>query len=360
MKKFFFITSKMAVSLFTVIVLFTACKKDKDGTPGYKSGELVFKSVFPDEGGGGTMVTISGNGFGDIRSVIFDKGDISAAFNPTLNSPGNIIFRVPNDVNGGPQNIILTNGAGKTLSVPFNALAFPVVNTTSLYDFVAGTEITLTGNNLDDVSSVVLTGTTTAAEILAKDKTSITIKMPASTVIKSSLDLTNVTGTVTTSFVYAYRPLNFVIFDDVLGEGTHGMGQIQSWSWDLNGMNPDGEFKKEGTSALKVDYKGGGGMSLFLGSNWSDQVFTDVFMPAYLSFWVRAKGEDANIIIRPDSPWPVAGASTGEHTFTAYKDVWTYYKIPTSFISGGFARLNLQLQGSTERTIYFDNMMFGK
>ncbi len=359
MKKILFATKQLAVYLLTASILLTACKKDKDGTPGYKSGDLTFKSVFPEEGGGGTMVTISGNGFGDIRTIVFDKGDVPATFNPTLNSTGNIIFRVPNEVNGGPQNIILTNGAGKTLSVPFNALAFPVVNTTSLYDFVAGTEITLTGNNLDDVTKVVLKGTTAEAEILSQDKTSITIKMPTTTVIKAPLDLTNVTGTVTTTFVYAYRPLNFVVFDDVLGQGTHGMGQIQSWSWGLNGMGPDTEFKKEGTAALKVDYTGGGGLSLFLGTNWAGEVFSDLYPPAFISFWVRAKGEDANIIIRPDNPWPSAGPGSGEHTFTAFKDVWTYYRIP-NFITGGFGRLNLQLQGSTDRTIYFDNFLIIK
>src|SRR5207245_1978671 len=105
----------------------------------------------------------------------------------TLNTSTAIVFRVPDTVSGGPQNIVFTNSDGKTLIVPFTGLAFPKVTSASNYDFVAGTQLTLTGNNLETVSKVVLHGSTSAATIVSKSKKQLVIKMPSTTVARAAL-----------------------------------------------------------------------------------------------------------------------------------------------------------------------------
>jgi hypothetical protein len=77
---------------------------------------------------------------------------------------------VPDTAYGGNQNITLTNVDGKSVTVPFRVLAYPVVSSAFPTDFQAGSTVTLTGSNLDDVTSVVINGTTDAATIVSKTR----------------------------------------------------------------------------------------------------------------------------------------------------------------------------------------------
>lgn len=348
MKKILFATKQLAIYLLTASILFTACKKDKDGTPGYKSGNLVFKTVFPEEGGGGTMVTISGDGFGDIRTIVFDKGDVPATFNPTLNSPGNIIFRVPNDVNGGPQNIVLTNGAGKTVSVPFNALAFPVVDDAFPTDFSAGSTVTLTGNNLDDVTKVLLQGTTNEATIVSATKKQLVLTMPASTISRAKLSVTNVTGELITSQEF----LNVDVAKHVFLEDF--IDPAQSWSWG-GSYAPSTDFKVMGDKSLKATYDKDGGLQIGM---WQDLV-----LPAgtkYLSFWVKGEETERTVNLSINgNGW--SGEKTKSLSIPAKK--WTNIKEDLTVFYPGLnsvSVIKLQIQGPTGGVMYYDNMMFVK
>lgn len=122
----------------------------------------------PGSAKGNEVLTLTGSGLGEITSIVFDKGDVPAPFNPVYNTDKSLIFRVPDTANGGEQNIIITNKIGKQFSVPFNVIALPLVSTVSNYNFVEGTQITLSGNNLEDVSSVVLNGSSDEATIVSK------------------------------------------------------------------------------------------------------------------------------------------------------------------------------------------------
>ncbi|WP_350340187.1 hypothetical protein [Paraflavitalea speifideaquila] len=80
-----------------------------------------------------------------MRSIVFDNGNVPAAFNPVFNTSNAVIFRVPDTANGGDQNIIFTNIDGRSVKVPFSVVALPAVATVFPVDFQAGTSITLTG-----------------------------------------------------------------------------------------------------------------------------------------------------------------------------------------------------------------------
>ena len=143
--------------LITALALaFSSCQKDSDGSPDVKPGNPVLTSVTPASAQGGEMVTVLGTGLGDMQAVIFEKDSIPTYLNPTLNTETSVLFRVPADAFGGDQNIILINSEGKVLNVPFNVLAFPIVTAVSNYNFTAGSQITLTGNNLNDVTQLNL------------------------------------------------------------------------------------------------------------------------------------------------------------------------------------------------------------
>ena len=345
--------------LFVVFALsFTSCKKDSDGSPVVKPGTPVLESVTPASAQGGALVTVKGTGLGDIVSIVFEKESVPTSINPNLNTETVIMFRVPGDAAGGNQNIILTNSAGKSLSVPFNVLAYPQLNSVSNYDYVAGSTITITGNNLNDVSSVKLTGTSDACSIVTKTKKQLVITMPNTTAFRNTLDVTNVTGLTTSTFEMVNLTNAFICYDDAWGPGAYNSG-VQNWGWGCT-VSETSDISMTGTKCLKVAYTDGG-LSLFLGSDWADpmHVFTDWYTPAYFTFWARGDAKDASVTVKTDSPpWDGTYSGSGQITVTVKADVWTYFKIPASTFSGKYGRLNLTC--SEPKTVYFDDLLYCK
>jgi hypothetical protein len=348
-----------------------ACKKDKDGSPDMEAGNPVAESLTPSTAAGGTVLTLKGSGLGDIRKIIFDKDSVPASFYTTLNTESSIVFRVPDTISGGAQNIIFTNSDGKTVSVPFKGLAYPKVIEASDYNFVAGTTITLTGVNMEEVSKVVIDGTTSAATIVSKAKKKLVITMPGTTLDQVKLAITNPYGTTVTTQEFIYKPNHFIVFDDDWGTAAAYGGNVQSWSFDCNAYKSTAIASKAGAAVLQADYtKGGGGMSAFLGCNWSttnNLTFSQFYKTAYISFWAYAEGGDINITIVPDNPWSGAnmwGAATasGSKTVTVAKGKWTYFKIPADFIKGDYSRLdfNIEGKGDLKKTVYYDDIIMVK
>ena len=91
--------------------IFLSCTKKEIVTP-------VFQ-VSPVQGASKSVVTLTGSGLKDLRSISFDNGNVKSSFNPVFNTDGAIIFRVPDDANPGSQNIVFTNANGYQYSVPF-------------------------------------------------------------------------------------------------------------------------------------------------------------------------------------------------------------------------------------------------
>jgi len=351
-------TSLLTTALFATFV-FIACKKDSDGSPGAKAGNPTATAIQPDSAAGGAVITLTGSGLGQMRSIVFSKNNVPATFQPNLNTETSIVFRVPDTAYGGPQNIIFTNVDGKQLSVPFRVIAKPKITGVSNYNFTTGSKLVLTGTNLADVTSVVFTGTSTAITIDSQNRNRMVITMPATTLARSTLDLTNVSGTTTTTEEFVSLENNFIIYADGFGPGAYGSG-VQSWSWSTT-VSEVTDPVKTGTRALKAEYQNGG-LSLFLGSNWgSPQLnFTDFHnpRPRYLSFWARNPGTaPVTILIQPDGGAGSFNATGQASVSLPANDQWTYFKIDYPF-TGNFARLNIRVQ--TNATVFFDDIIWIK
>jgi len=263
-----------------------SCKKDKDGSPDVKAGNPVAENLTPSTAAGGTTLTLTGSGLGDMRKIVFDKDSVPASFYTTLNTENAIVFRVPDTVSGGPQNIVFTNSAGKTLLVPFTGLAFPSVTSASNYDYVAGDQLTLTGNNLETVSKVVLNGTTDQATVISKTKKQLVIKMPSTAAPRAALNITNFTGTRTTTQEFVNLDLAYKIFTDAF---SNGFGES---SWGDAATISTTEFKTGSKSLGKVYAKGN--WHLIGLANWWPGLDQD---PAYqyLTVWVKGASRDYSL-----------------------------------------------------------------
>lgn len=346
-----YIISALALTL-------NACKKDGDGSPDIKAGNPVAESLTPESAAGGAVLTLKGTGLGQIRTIVFDKDSVPASFYTTLNTESAIVFRVPDTISGGPQNIIFTNSEGKTLSVPFNGLAFPQVSNVSNYNFVAGAELTLTGNNLESVSKVVLKGSTDEATIVSQSKKQLVITMPSTTVARAALDITNVTGTTTTTQEFVNIDQAFQVFTDDYAAG-FGDG-----SWGDAAAISTAEFKTGSKSVGKNYQKGNWHLIGF--ANWGSGIAYDASYK-YLTCWVKGASRDYSLYIMSDKGVGGYGNYIEANRIDVPANVWTYFKVPLTTLnlwdSGSpFNQLGFRIKGpdAQDETFYFDDVMLVK
>jgi hypothetical protein len=341
--------SFLTVFIFILAALISSCIKDTDGAPKLSAGNPVLISVSPTEASGGSLVTIVGSGLGDIRSVVFSLNDVPTSINSTLNTESSLLIRVPDTAYGGPQNIILTNNAGKTLEVPFNVIALPIISKVFPTEFQAGSKITITGNNLDDVSSVVIDGTTDEATIVSKTRKSMVITMPASNVDNGNLSLTNVSGTTVTSQVFVNIDKTRQVITDAY------MNAFESWSWG-GAYSISTDYAYTGTSSLKAAYDAGGWGGLQIGSNTP----MDVTGFSTFSFWVYGANNDPSVKVQVKlngvNDWKEFSVPSNTWTHITYDLFATWPGIAPNNTIGLIA---YQLKGASQ-TIYFDNIVFVK
>jgi hypothetical protein len=331
--------TKAMMLVVVSMLLMVGCKKDaNEGRANPTANQLD-----PVKASGGTVLTLTGSDLADMRSIVFDNGNIPAAFNPVFNTADAVIFRVPDTANGGDQNIIFTNVDGKSMKVAFSVVALPTIATAYPVDFQAGTTITLTGGNLESVSKVVLDGTTTEATIVSKEKKKLVITMPASTVNTAKLVITNASGTMTTTQVFTNVDAAYAIFKDELNTN------FNDNSWSLTNT-PSTADKITGTASWQAAYSGSwGGMQLITKTK------VNLAQYKYVTFWI--KGADVEKKMKFNFNW------TNDQTLTIPPNVWTYYKVDLGiFKNAGVSELEtfiMQIHDDP-KTLYFDNILLVK
>jgi len=335
-----------------------ACTEDTDGTPGVGPGNLNVSSVFPDSAAGGELVILKGTGLGDIRSVVFEKGEVLAGFQPTLNTGEVFMFRVPLDAGGGEQNVVLTNGNGQQKSFSFRVLAFPVVYDVTNYNFEAGTEITITGLNLDDVHTVKLTESGETLTVVSQTKSALTVKFPASQVNRSTLDIINQTGLLKTTQEFVNLTKAFVIFTEGYGDG------FSDGSWGDPGTITDKEAKSGSKSVYKNYQKGNWHLINF--ASWSKGVAEDAAYK-YLTVWVKGASQDYTLYLTGDKRAGGFGNGDRSYPLNVPAGKWTYFKIPLSEVKlwekgSPFSQIGFWIPGpdAQDEIFHFDDFILVK
>lgn len=336
--------TRLFLLLAIVSVLLMGCEKDSDGSPDIKTGAMSSGTINPNSAAGGEVITLTGTGIGQVRSIVFDKNNVPAPFLSTLNTDANLVFRVPDTAFGGPQNIIFTNADGKTLSVPFSVIALPNVTAAFPTDFEAGTQVTLTGNNLDDVSAVVLDGTTDACTIVSQTRKQMVISMPLSTTDRAKLKLTNASGVRITDMEFVNVSRAITVFTEQLNNG------FENWGWGGT-FAASADDKITGASSMKAAYDPAGswgGMQLGNGGS------IDITPYRYFSFWVKGADVDKNFQF-----WLNWG---NQKVITVPANKWTYFRYELATNYPGVTSVNnvtFQIVDAG-KTVYFDNIMFFK
>ena len=340
----------------SAIVMLPACTKEAK-TGSATSSDIKVRTLQPAKAEAGSVITITGSGLGSIASIAFEKGNVPASINPNISADNQLIFPVPDTANGGAQNIILTNTFGKKAKIPFNVVAIASVTDVSNYNFTEGTEITLSGNNLADVTSVKLSGTGSTAYIISKARKQLVIKMNAQTANQAKLEITNSSGSILTSQDFVNIDNAYTIFTE---------GYMNDWhdiSW--GSVEISNTIAKSGTKSFCGIYSKGNRHAKGF-ANWGQGIDKD---PAYkfISFWVRGGLIDHTLYLIGDRK--AKGYSNDDESvpFLAKAGIWTYHKIPLSIVdywnTGTKATaLGFWIKGPDNDTesIYFDDVMFVK
>ena len=341
----------------------SSCTKDTDGSPQIKPGNPVATTLLPDSAAGGALLTLTGTGLGDIRSIVFEKGNVPTGFQTTLNSENAILFRVPTDVLGGTQNIILTNSAGATLTVPFKALAYPTVTSVSNYDFTKGTVITLTGNNFDDVTAVAVAdsvkGISDAATVVSKSKTQLVVQMPATTLNRGTLSITNSTGRMRTKQEFVNIDKAYQVFTDAYGTG------FQDASWGDAAVVSTKEFATGTTSISKNFQKANWHLIGF--ANWSASAIPYSADYTYVTGWIKGGSADYSLYLTTDAGKAGFGGFADANKIDVKAGAWNYFKLKLSDIDfwlpgSTLKQIGFRIQGpnNQDETFYFDDLLLVK
>jgi hypothetical protein len=335
----------------------TACKKELDGSPDYKAGNPT-GTITPGEAPGGTVLTVTGSGLGQMRSIVFEKNNVPANLQPNLNTETAIVFRVPDTAFGGQQNIVFTNVEGRTLSIPFKVIALPSVSGVSNYNYHGDGNVTLTGNNLDDVTAVVFDGTTVAPTIVSQSRKELVLKMPTGTLTDGKLKITNASGTVVTTQSFVNLDNAYHIFTEGYGDGW------ADGSWEPASVSST--VAKTGTKSFAAAYPAGGWKAEGFANWWPSLDYSADFK--YLSFWVKGGTKDLTLYLTANTRGSGFANNDQSVPIEVPKNEWTYFKLPLSTLDlwkGGTTQLK-QLgfwtkgpDGGNE-TIHFDDVILIK
>ncbi|MDE1191088.1 MAG: IPT/TIG domain-containing protein [Arachidicoccus sp.] len=353
----YFIKTTLFLLLSSALII--ACKKDDSANSVPSAASL---KISPDSGAGGNLVTITGSDLAGVQQIILDNDSVPVSFNPVFNTNNALLFRVPDTANGGDQNIILVKKNGASVKIPFKVIALVTISGVSNYDFVPGDEITLTGNNLGDVSNVVLAGTNDAATVVSASKKQLVIKMPATSANRAKLTITNSSGTITTTQELVNINNTYQLFTDDYENG------VQNGSWGPATTSTDAANVKTGTASFAATYQKG---------NWSADGFANwgTGIPdltkqgyTYLTFWVKGGLEDYTLYLTASTK---AGGSYGNSDqstpINVKAGIWNYFKLSLSDIKlwstgSSCAQIGWWIQGPNDQdeTFYFDDVMFVK
>ncbi len=310
----------------------------------------------------GQYYLISGTNLGSAVSVSFNG--VSAYFNRALITDNSIIVAIPSNTPtfGTAANDTLTIVTlYGTVKYKFHIIPPPpTITSVSDYDFFSGSTITLTGVGFTGVTKVGLSGVTDVATITSQSETSLTLKMPTSTVNRANLVLTYGGGTVTTTQEFVDVDNAYQIFvKNSLQNGWYDN------SWTKASPDISTAAFKTGTSSFVITYPAGG---------WQVEGFATGAGPVYnsaytyLSFWIKGGTVDHTLNIESDQA--VGWGQNSVNPIVVPASVWTYFKIPLNTLGLTGWKTGTQLtsigfflkgqSGDVNETYYMDDVVLVK
>lgn len=218
----------------------------------------MVSSVSPESVKHSDVMTITGTNLDLVKSVTFPNSEELKTFESQTATQ--IVIKVPNTAKDGKLTVTALSGVVTETEVAVKII-LPAVTSAMPQPVDIGAAFTLIGTNLDLVKEVIIPGVTAGVtNFTSQSATQIVLDVPVGA-FKGAIKLMTIHGFLveTTAKIdiagVTDIPLARVIFDDELRNG------FNDWSWSTKNTIITSEVK-EGTSALKVEYTGDGGLKL--------------------------------------------------------------------------------------------------
>lgn len=378
MKNYFGIKLTVLAFLVTLVSLaiVSSCKTDETGFPKVATGTPSIARVYlldtipkhKDSTITGSepykLLVISGQNIGGAINVYFNG--YNAPFNPTYNTDNSLIITLPGATPTGAavDNMLRVVTSHGEATYSFKVIAKPAVYSTDKITFGADRgDITITGKNFEDVTSVVFSKTTTDVKIVSKTKDKVgnetmVLRFPTTTLSQVTLDVTNSSGMITT------RNIEFVNADVALKVFTEDFAKDfgnNSWG-DALIVNSDQAYA--GKKSASKSYAGGN-WHLAAFSNWYPSVDYSADYN-YFTFSVKGGNVDVPLWITTDAGKSNFGDFVDKNKITVPAKIWSYYKVPLKDIDfwlpgKTMKQFGWRTQGPDKtEVLYFDDVMLIK
>ena len=296
-------------------------------------------------------VTINGTDLDLVKKVIFTNVPTPVT-EFVSQSASQLVVKVPAATMSGAVTLEAASGVQTTKNGI--TIIFPAVSTISPNPVAPGSNVTLTGTDLDLVTSITFENAPAVTEFVSQSATKIVVKAPMgitrgqltfgvlnSTVTVKSADVLEVEGDLPPPTI-AYW-----IYNDAVTSNWSNNGGWVGGGWggtvDYNNSSP----VREGFKSIKVDYVGGYGSPLQLGGA---NISTVGYTTLKLSVFGAPGSEGKKVTVG-------LNGTNGKFTFNAIEGKWTDYAIPLTTLMDGTTLKEIWVQefgGSGGFTIYVD------
>lgn len=297
-------------------------------------------------------LTITGTDM-DLTRKIYFTGVATAITSFVSQSATQVVVTVPAGATAGPLTLEAASGE-QTESAVDLTLTLPAVSAMNPNPVDPGADITITGTNLDLVTSVTFENAPAVTSFVSQSPTQIVATVPMgvlrgqitlgvlnSTVTVKSADVLEITGSAPPPTVA------LLFYDDAVTSNWTSTGWIGGgWGGaaDYNNSSP----VRAGTKSVKIDYSGGYGSPMQLGG-------ANIPFAGYTHFKISiyggagSNGKNINI-----------GINGGDsYTINVVEGEWTDYAIPIGSLTAASALTEIwvkEYSGTGGFTIYVDAM----
>ncbi|MGK2860638.1 MAG: IPT/TIG domain-containing protein [Chitinophagaceae bacterium] len=295
-----------------------------------------------------TNVTITGTNL-DLAKKLFFTGVSTAVTTFVSQSATQLVVNVPAGAKKGKLTLEAASGI-TTLSSTEMDVVLPAVTSMAPNPIDPGADLTVTGTNLDLVTSIAFDNAPPVTSFISHSATQIVVKVPGGVLRgKISLAVLNSTLTVQSNDILEINgsvpppTMSFPIYNDAVTSNWNG------WiggGWGGTSNRDNTTPVREGTKSVKIDYVGGYGSPLQLGG-------ANINLSPYTSFKISIYGGPGTTGKRIN-----IGINGGDsYTINLVEGKWTDYSIPVSTLTGATALTEIwvkEYSGSGGFTIYVD------
>lgn len=298
----------------------------------------------------GDNVTITGNYLNWVNKVTFAKGKMVQTF--VSQSMNQLVVKAPADAENGPL-LISYSGTDSAEIQTADTLRFiiPQVTNMSPNPIDTGANLTITGTNLDLVSSVsFLNVTSPVTNFVSQSASQLVVKVPGDALRgKLTFGIKNSTLTVQSPMDLTLNTLPpladfpFAIYTDAL------QNTFQDWSYTATHDFNSTAVVRQGTKSIKSVYAGNGyqGTTFHAGTATSTTGYTTLEFSVFGE--TGTSGKKLNVVIN--------GNYTSPPQVTIVEGAWTTFSLPLSSLGSPATLGEIVLQSAGwSATIHIDHV----